>query len=103
MINFGLEYAQVQKKLLHDLEVPYGVLDATGKLMWENEALSALTGNLAVRKNIQAVFPSVDFEKVQEMKEKCYLEIVHEDRIYRTEFCRMHVEDFAEHNNLVGF
>lgn len=103
LINFGLEYAQVQKKLLHDLEVPYGVLDATGKLMWENEALSALTGNLAVRKNIQAVFPSVDFEKVQEMKEKCYLEIVHEDRIYRTEFCRMHVEDFAEHNNLVGF
>lgn len=103
LINFGLEYAQVQKKLLHDLEVPYGVLDATGKLMWENEALSALAGNLAVRKNIQAVFPSVDFEKVQEMKEKCYLEIVHEDRIYRTEFCRMHVEDFAEHNNLVGF
>ena len=39
LINFGLEYGQVQKKLLHDLEVPYGVLDASGKLMWGNEAL----------------------------------------------------------------
>ena len=103
LINFGLEYGQVQKKLLHDLEVPYGVLDASGKLMWGNEALSSLVGSLAVRKNIQAIFPAVDFEKIQEMKEKSYLEIVHEDRIYRTEFCRMHVEDFAEHNNLVGF
>ena len=103
LINFGLEYGQVQKKLLHDLEVPYGDLDASGKLMWGNEALSSLVGSLAVRKNIQAIFPAVDFEKIQEMKEKSYLEIVHEDRIYRTEFCRMHVEDFAEHNNLVGF
>lgn len=103
LINLGLEYGQVQKKLLHDLEVPYGVLDASGKLMWGNEALSSLVGSLAVRKNIQAIFPAVDFEKIQEMKEKSYLEIVHEDRIYRTEFCRMHVEDFAEHNNLVGF
>ena len=103
LINFGLEYGQVQKKLLHDLEVPYGVLDASGKLMWGNEALSSLVGSLAVRKNIQAIFPAVDFEKIQDMKEKSYLEIVHEDRIYRTEFCRMHVEDFAEHNNLVGF
>ena len=103
LINFGLEYGQVQKKLLHDLEVPYGVLDASGKLMLGNEALSSLVGSLAVRKNIQAIFPAVDFEKIQEMKEKSYQEIVHEDRIYRTEFCRMHVEDFAEHNNLVGF
>lgn len=103
LINFGLEYGQVQKKLLHDLEVPYGVLDTTGKLMWGNEALSQLVGKLAIRKNIQAVFPSVDFEKVLAMNEKCYMEVVHEERIYRTEFCRMQVEDFSEHNNLVGF
>lgn len=103
LINFGLQYGQVQKKLLHELEVPYGVLDSTGKLMWENEALTRVIGNLAVRKNIQSIFPSLDLQKIQEMEEKCFLEIVHEDRVYRTEFCRMHVEDFAEHNDLVGF
>lgn len=103
LINFGLEYGQVQKKLLHDLEVPYGVLDSTGRIMWQNEALSALVGNLAVQKNIQSVFPSVEFGKITEMEEKCYVEITHEAHIYRTEFCRMHVEDFAEHNNIVGF
>ena len=103
LINFGLQYGQVQKKLLHELEVPYGVLDGTGKLMWENEALTQLIGNLAVRKNIQSIFPSLDLQKILNMEEKCYLEIVHEERVYRTEFCRMHVEDFAEHNDLVGF
>ena len=103
LINFGLQFGQVQKKLLHELEVPYGVLDSTGKLMWENEALTKLIGNLAVRKNIQNIFPSLELQKILAMEEKCYIDIVFEERYYRTEFCRMHVEDFAEHNALVGF
>lgn len=70
--------------------------------MWENEALTGCRQS-GRPKNIQSIFPSLDLQKIQEMEEKCFLEIVHEDRVYRTEFCRMHVEDFAEHNDLVGF
>ncbi|NCB99364.1 MAG: DHH family phosphoesterase [Clostridia bacterium] len=103
LINFGLEYGQVQKKLLHGLEVPYGVLDSSGKLMWQNEALVEVIGNLVIHKSIQTIFPSVNFEEILKMEEKCYVEIIHNGRIYRTEFCRIHVEDFAEHNSLVGF
>lgn len=44
--------------------------------MWENEALSKLIGNTAVRKNILSVFPALDLQNVLEMEEKCYLEIV---------------------------
>ena len=32
LINFGLQYGQIQKKLLHELEIPYGVLDSSGKI-----------------------------------------------------------------------
>ena len=97
LINFGLHFGQVQKKLLHELEVPYGVLDQTGKFMWGNDALVRLVGDESLHKNIQEVFSNVNIQKIVDMKDKCYLEIVHENRIYRTEFCRMNVEDFSEH------
>ena len=103
LVNFGLEYGQVQKKLLHDLEVPYGLLDGNGKLIWENDVLGKMVSKNSVRKNIQSIFPSVDFKKIMEMEEKCYVEIVYKERIYRTEFQRVHVEDFAENNNMIGF
>lgn len=103
LINFGLHFGQVQKKLLHELEVPYGVLDTTGKFMWENDALTTLVGDVAFKKNIQEIFSDVDIHKFLEMDEKCSMEINHADHIYRTEFCRMHMEDFSEHNDMVGF
>lgn len=103
LINFGLQYGQIQKKLLHELEIPYGVLDSSGKMMWENDALTKLVGNVTVHRNIQSIFPSVNLKKILEMEEKCCVEITHEERIYRAEFCRMHVEDFSEHNDMVVF
>ena len=103
LINFGLQYGQIQKKLLHELEIPYGVLDSSGKMMWENDALTKLVGNVTVHRNIQSIFPSVSLKKIQEMEEKCCIEVIHEERIYRAEFCRMHVEDFSEHTDMVVF
>ena len=103
LINFGLQYGQIQKKLLHELEIPYGVLDSSGKMMWENDALTKLVVNVTVHRNIQSIFPSVNLKKIQEMEEKCCIEVIHEERIYRAEFCRMHVEDFSEHNDMVVF
>ena len=103
LINFGLHFGQVQKKLLHELDVPYGVLDRSGKFMWGNDALVRMTGSMPFQRNIQEVFSNVDIKKIFDMKDKCYMEITYEDRIYRTEFCRMDVEDFSEHNDMVTF
>ena len=103
LINFGLHFGQVQKKLLHELEVPYGVLDRSGKFMWGNDALIQLVGDALFQKHIQEVFSNVDIQKIFNMEDKCYMEIVQGERIYRTEFCRMNVEDFSEHNDMVTF
>ena len=103
LINFGLHFGQVQKKLLHELEVPYGVLDRSGRFMWGNDALVQMVGGEALHKNIQEVFVNIDTKKLFGMKDKCYMEIEHAGRIYRTEFCHMTVEDFSEHNDMVEF
>ena len=103
LINFGLHFGQVQKKLLHELEVPYGVLDRSGRFMWGNDALVQMVGSEALRKNIQEVFLNIDTKKIFNMNGKCYMEIEYANRIYRTEFCHMTVEDFSEHNDMVAF
>ena len=103
LINFGLHFGQVQKKLLHELEVPYGVLDRSGRCMWGNDALVQMVGSEALRKNIQEVFLNIDTKKIFDMNGKCYMEIEYANRIYRTEFCHMTVEDFSEHNDMVAF
>ena len=103
LINFGLHFGQVQKKLLHELEVPYGVLDDSGRFMWGNDALAQMVGDDALRKSIQEVFSNIDVKKILQMQDKCYMEIEYAGRIYRTEFCRMNVEDFSEHNDMVAF
>ena len=37
IINFATQYATVQKKLLNEFEIPYALLDYTGKILWVNE------------------------------------------------------------------
>lgn len=36
MVSFATEYGQVQKRLLKNLELPYCVLDDTGRIIWTN-------------------------------------------------------------------
>lgn len=42
LVNFALDYGQVQKALLYDLQVPYVILDNQGKLLWANKSFDEL-------------------------------------------------------------
>ena len=62
IINFATQYATVQKKLLNEFEIPYALLDYTGKILWVNERFSELTGSsatMASRDTISA-FPYIE-------------------------------------------
>ena len=37
-VSFATRYGQVQRQLLRDLEVPYALLDESGKIIWTNES-----------------------------------------------------------------
>lgn len=42
LVDFGAEYSQVQRQMLHDMEIPYSLLDENGKVMWTNEQMDIL-------------------------------------------------------------
>ena len=39
LVDFAMDYTQVQKKLIKGLELPYGLVDKNGKFLWGNTAL----------------------------------------------------------------
>ena len=44
MVEFAADYAQVQKTLLEDFKVPYGLIDESGRIIWLNNEFKKLVG-----------------------------------------------------------
>lgn len=57
LVEFGAEYSQVQRQMLHELEVPYGLLESDGKVLWTNTQMDLLfTGKNVRYKQITSLF-----------------------------------------------
>ncbi len=57
LVDFGAEYSQIQRQMIHELEVPYVLMDETGKIMWTNAEFDMLMDNKNVRnKNVISLF-----------------------------------------------
>lgn len=57
LVDFGAEYSQVQRQMLHDMEIPYGLIEDNGKVLWTNTELDKLFQGKSVRnKLITTVF-----------------------------------------------
>ena len=60
MIDFATSYGQLQGELLKEFEVPYALLDETGKIMWLNDAFCVVSHkDEDYRRSITTVFPSI--------------------------------------------
>ncbi len=70
MVEFSADYAWIQKKLLSDLDIPYGVADETGRMLWMNDRLTEL---LKTEKGkgrlLTSYFPEVTRELLEGLEE----------------------------------
>ncbi len=84
IINFGTQYSTVQKKLLNDFEIPYALLDNSGKILWVNEQFSLLTGvDKKYHKSVSTIFPTISREFIEKNEEATDVMLEHEDKVYR--------------------
>lgn len=72
LVEFSAEYSWMQKQLLTDLGLPYGIADESGKILWGNTALTEVLGEekplKSTRKNLTSIFPEITRE-VLDLKE----------------------------------
>lgn len=67
LLEFASGYAQMQRKLLDDFSVPYGLADESGRIIWMNVALEQLVGKENCNKSLTNIFDNLEIpDKVEE-------------------------------------
>lgn len=66
LVDFGAEYSQVQRQMLHEMEIPYGLIDENGKVLWTNTELDKLFNGKSIRnKSVISVFKGFESEYLE--------------------------------------
>lgn len=104
LISFATQYGQIQKRLLRDLEIPYALLDDSGKVIWANIAFEKVTNKeKGVNKSVTAYFPSITRDKLpgEIEAEQVDYPLVHEDREYIARFKKISLKEMAENSDMI--
>lgn len=102
LVRFAVNYAQVQKELLRDLAIPYGLIDMSGNILWDNYKLQMLLSTSGKGKNIFDEVKELPKESVAllegEVKEA---KVVLNDRNYRLQFKRINTKNIFENSPIL--
>lgn len=103
MVEFAADYAQVQKTLLEDFKVPYGLIDESGKIIWlNNEFKNVLHKANVYRKNITTIFQEMDSRIFDTDENEFSADIVYDEHNYRVDFKKLAIDSLMEDNSLLN-
>lgn len=102
LVDFAMDYTQVQKKLIKEMEIPNTLVDRTGKVLWSNDAMGKIFNDVKV-KYIMDIFPEINKENLQfedgESKKPC-INLVYDSCNYRVELNKIDIdEEFSSDGN----
>jgi c-di-AMP phosphodiesterase-like protein len=102
IVNFATQYATVQKRLLNEFEIPYALLDYSGKILWVNEQFTQLTGaDRNYHKSITALFPNITREYLQKNDRSQDMYVEKNDRRFRISLNRIYFDAIAGDSKLM--
>lgn len=102
LIDFATQYGTVQKRLLNEFEIPYGLMDSSGKLLWMNQAFSELTGKeKQYHKCISAIFPPITKELIAKHDEQDIM-LEWGDQVLRASVKKVFFEEMLAENSKVS-
>lgn len=97
LISFATQYGTIQKQLLRDLEIPYALLDESGKIIWKNSAFEQvmdLPGKSG--KNITSLIPEITKEKLPRMEHETESVVSVNGRDFRASMNKVSMEALME-------
>lgn len=104
VINFATQYSSVQKKLLNEFEIPYILLDNSGKILWMNETFCELSGlSKGYKKSVATIFPVVTREFLSKLEDRSSINIEQDDKVYRIAFRRIYFQSIAEESEILEY
>ncbi len=88
LIKFAVDYAQVQKELLDDMVIPYGLIDRQGNILWQDGEMSHLLRR-EYEKRVPEVFKEITDEHLELGDEIKEMHINFKDHFYRVQLKRV--------------
>lgn len=102
IISFATHYGTVQRQLLKDFEIPYALLDYSGKILWMNDRFMELTGKeKSYHKSVTTIFPTLTRELIQNSDIQ-NLAINWEDRMFRATANKIYFDSFVQDSELLS-
>lgn len=104
LVSFATQYGQIQKRLLRELELPYALLDDTGKVIWTNVAFENIIHQpKGYNKTITALFPSITRDKLPDNEgvEEAQYELTYDSKEYIAKFKRISLKEMAENSAMI--
>lgn len=100
LVEFSAEYSWMQKQLLTDLDLPYGIADESGRLLWGNTALARVLGEEKPFKNsrkyLSSLFPEITKELLELPEGETLIHGVKDDKMYQVQLKAVYLKDSIE-------
>lgn len=102
MISFATQYGQIQKTILKEFDIPYGLLDDEGKVIWMNDRFCEIVGKDArYNKNIQNLFPQAAVSSLLAETEENSVQFQYQEKDYCMKLQKVSIEILAKSVNIL--
>ncbi|MDF2484700.1 MAG: putative rane protein [Herbinix sp.] len=97
LVRYAMDYGQVQKRLLKELNLPYAILDLEGRMQWGNdEFMDIIQEKSAARHSITNVFPEITEDTLPKKETDEVLRVVLHGRNYKVLLRKVITPDFDD-------
>ena len=102
MLEFATSYGQMQGELLKSFDVPYALLDETGKIEWLNDAFAAAVHkDPDYRRSITTIFPSVRRESLPKDSKDIRIQVEFEGSSFMAQIKKLNMADLLPSNTML--
>ena len=100
LVKFASDYAQIQKELLEDMLIPYGLIDRQGNILWQDEELARLLKR-NYGKKVQEVFKEITDEQLELTDEIREININFKAHFYRVQLKKVNTDNIFSNSGIL--
>ncbi len=100
LVRYAMDFAQVQKRLLKEMAIPYALLDVDARLQWgNNEFMDLMQGKKAIGRAVSSILPDITEDSIPKAEADEVVHITLNNRNYKVVLRKIISPSFDEDAN----
>ena len=101
LVTFATQYGQIQRRLLRNLELPYALLDDTGKVIWTNRAFEKVVHKeKGYKRSVTTLFPELTKDRMPLEEDETQFELEYESCFYMAKMKKISFRDMVAEGDM---